>query len=157
MLILSIMFSPLLRRIFSHRSVIYLGSISFPLYLLHGTWIRLFLTWALYQFLPQFSFLGVIEYRPNEDEDVRVYLACNSIICKLVVAVVFCIWMASLLAFAKFWKDYVDILGLHSSRWAEDVVLGKKVVLDLESFPAVRNEWHSSQKTAFTRDTEKLS
>ena len=158
MLIVSIMFSPLLRRLLSHPSVVYLGSISFPLYLLHGTWIRLFLTWILYQFLPRFSFLHVIEYRPGFDQDIQVFMACPSIICKFVVAVVFCFWLASLLLFCRIWKQYVDVLGVQCSRWAEDVVLGKRGLIENISFsrPQVRGDWLLSGKTLLMRDTEKV-
>lgn len=45
---LSVIFSPHLRRILSHRYLLWLGKISFPLYLLHGTFMRSLLAWVLY-------------------------------------------------------------------------------------------------------------
>lgn len=45
---LSIIFSPHLRRILSHPTLLWLGKVSFPLYLLHGTFMRSLLAWVLY-------------------------------------------------------------------------------------------------------------
>ena len=46
--VVSIMFSPELQRLFSHPLMVWLGSISFPIYLLHGCIIRTFMIWLLY-------------------------------------------------------------------------------------------------------------
>ena len=53
-MILSILYSPLLRSLLSRRIPVFLGSISFSLYLLHGTFIRLPLTWWLFKFLARY-------------------------------------------------------------------------------------------------------
>ena len=47
LLVLTIICSPHLRRALSHRWLLWLGKISFPLYLLHGTYIRTVLAWLL--------------------------------------------------------------------------------------------------------------
>jgi peptidoglycan/LPS O-acetylase OafA/YrhL len=44
----SVFFSPDLRRLFSQPSLTWLGSISFPLYLLHGTLMRTLLAWMAF-------------------------------------------------------------------------------------------------------------
>jgi len=43
-------------------------------------------------------------------------------------SLIFLSWLASLLAFSKFWKEYVDVLGIQFSRWSEEFALGKKNV-----------------------------
>jgi hypothetical protein len=157
MLLLAIMYSPFLKKFLSQRIFVYLGGISFPLYLLHGTWIRIFLTWALYRFLPQFRSLNVAEFLVDVDGETYVWMICDSITCKFVVAVVWCIWLSSLLAFCRIWKEYVDILGVQLSQWAEAVVLGKKPLIDLTAWPEFRNDWLMSRKSSMNRDTEKVS
>ena len=47
LLITTIICSPHLRRALSHRWLLWLGKISFPLYLLHGPFIRTVLAWLL--------------------------------------------------------------------------------------------------------------
>ena len=47
LLIMTIICSPHLRRALSHKWLLWLGKISFPLYLLHGTFIRTVLAWLL--------------------------------------------------------------------------------------------------------------
>src|SRR5438552_9182706 len=52
-LIFSILFSATLQRFLSHRYFVFLGNISFPLYLIHGTFIRIPLQWAVIWMLPR--------------------------------------------------------------------------------------------------------
>lgn len=49
LLSLTIVMSPHLRRALSHRYFLWLGKISFPLYLLHGSFMRSFMAWLLFQ------------------------------------------------------------------------------------------------------------
>jgi len=62
-----------------------------------------------------------------EDEEVIIW-ACESAGCRFVVAVSLVVWLAGLLVSCKIWQRYVDVLGIRVSRWAEDVVLGKREV-----------------------------
>ena len=48
LLIFTAVLSPHLRRILSHRYFLWLGKISFPLYLLHGTMMRTVLAWLMF-------------------------------------------------------------------------------------------------------------
>ena len=48
LLTFTIVMSPHLRRGLSHRSFLWLGKISFPLYLLHGSFMRSILSWLLF-------------------------------------------------------------------------------------------------------------
>jgi len=132
MLILAILYSPQLRKFLSIPLFVHLGGLSFPLYLLHGTFIRIPLTWAILRFLTQFPSLRVIEYFSGEDGEVWLSILCDNFTCKFLCTVIFCVWFASLLAFCKIWKDHVDIYGVKISKWAEDVVLGKKSIMRTE-------------------------
>jgi hypothetical protein len=105
-----------------------LGSISFPLYLLHGTFIRLPLAYALFQILPRFPSLDIIGIVPDWDDINVIIFHCRSFKCQFTVGVIWIIWLIALLAFCKLWKEYVDILGVQFSRYAEEVALGKREV-----------------------------
>ena len=48
LLCFTIVMSPQLRRVLSHRVFLWLGKISFPLYLLHGSFMRSILAWLLF-------------------------------------------------------------------------------------------------------------
>ena len=48
LLCFTIIMSPQLRRVLSHRVFLWLGKISFPLYLLHGSFMRSILAWLLF-------------------------------------------------------------------------------------------------------------
>ena len=65
LLIVTIICSPHLRRALSHRWLQWLGKISFPLYLLHGPFIRTVLAWLLFakQSLTQLQEDGMIYLR----------------------------------------------------------------------------------------------
>ena len=58
LLCLSILFSPPLKRLFSQRYLLWLGSVSYPIYLLHGPMMRSVLSWitfALISMNPEFA------------------------------------------------------------------------------------------------------
>ena len=48
LLCFAIIMSPHLRKLLSRRPLVWLGKISFPLYLLHGTFMRTILAWLLF-------------------------------------------------------------------------------------------------------------
>ena len=121
-LIISILNSPALRYFLSRRPFVFLGSISFPLYLLHGTFIRTFLQWAVVLVLPHLS-SRALEVRDDECE-----LLCDSLQCKVMASMIYAVWLVLLLAFCRVWKEYVDVLGIQFSRWAEKVILGEKQI-----------------------------
>jgi len=127
-LIFAILFSPRIRRFLSNSIFVFLGSISFPLYLLHGTFIRLPLAFAFFEILPYLPFLNILEFSQDSRGDPIIIMSCTSTGCRATSCVIFFIWLVGLLAFCRFWKSKVDILGVHFSRWAEDVVLGKREV-----------------------------
>ena len=132
-ILLSVLYSPLLRSLFSRRIPVFLGSISYGMYLLHGTFIRLPLAWLLFKFLPQYRSLEVIHIVPRweDDDEEIIILGCHSIGCKLVVGITVLLWFMALLATCKRWKKHVDVLGIRFSRWMEEIVLGKKELPDM--------------------------
>lgn len=125
-MILSILYSPLLRSLLSRRIPVFLGSISFSLYLLHGTFIRLPLTWVVFKFLPRYPSLQVIYIAMGWDDEEVIIWGCERAWCKFVVGMTLVVWFMALLASCKIWQKYVDVLGIRFSRWVEDIVLRKK-------------------------------
>jgi hypothetical protein len=113
---------------------VFLGSVSFPVYLLHGTFIRIFLTWALFQFLPALPFLDILYETTAENGDEIVEARFDSVGCRLCALVVVVIWFAFLLTFARLWKSKVDVWAMHVSKYTEDIVTGKREV-ELPKFP----------------------
>ena len=112
LLILSIHFSHFLRKGFSHRPLLFLGSISFPLYLLHGVMMRTVLSWIIYGLLPH-QWL-----KTNEDEQFV----------RNVQGLVFILWMGLLIFVATIWRDLVDRGSVNFARWISDVSTRKKVL-----------------------------
>ena len=124
LLIFSVLFSTPLRHFLSRSCFVLLGSISFPLYLLHGTFIRIPLQWAVIWLLPRIA-PDALEYYWEDYEVVE--LKCELYACKFIASIIFIVWFSLLLAFCKFWKDHVDVLGISISRWAEEVSARKSV------------------------------
>jgi peptidoglycan/LPS O-acetylase OafA/YrhL len=108
-LIFSIHFSPRLRRIFSYHHAVFFGSISFPVYLIHSFFMRTVLVWIIHGFIPQT--LGFMTY---------VYNAIGMIV-----------WMALLIRVSMFWRDRIDGWCAVFTEWIEDVMLGKKSLMEL--------------------------
>ena len=127
-MILSILFSPTFRRILSNPAFVFLGSMSFPLYLLHGTFIRLFLAWSLFQLVPRLPFLNIVETVTFKNGQEVLVMQCAGPACRFSALIVFTAWFAGLLLFCRIWKNRVDILGVHFSKWAEDIVMGKRQI-----------------------------
>jgi hypothetical protein len=50
-------------------------------------------------------------------------------------SLIFLTWLALLLAFSKFWKEHVDVLGIRFSRWSEEFALGKKNI-EIRFYPS---------------------
>jgi hypothetical protein len=124
--ILSIMFSPSLKRFFSHPIFVFFGGISFPLYLLHGTFIRIPLAWAIFKLLPSLPWLAVLGQSQETNESKIIRHECTSVTCVSSALLIWLIWFAALVLFCRFWKNRVDIYGVSFSRWGEDVVMGKR-------------------------------
>jgi hypothetical protein len=143
-MILSILYSSQLRHFFSLRPFLFLGSLSFPLYLLHGTFIRLVLQWTLLRFLPQ-HIPGMVRYYKDWYDDDVVNLDCSTFTPKLVVGITYVIWWILLFLACLIWKRHVDVLGVTFSKFAEDTVLGKRKMEWEMSFdvPRFSGNWQS--------------
>lgn len=126
--ILSVQFSPNLKRFFSYRAFVFLGSISFPLYLLHGTFIRLPLAWSLFSLIPSLPFLNVLEYTKDSHGDPVIIMECTGFGCKFTATVIFLVWFTVLMMCCRIWKSKVDIIGVHVSKYMEELVTGKRNV-----------------------------
>ena len=122
------MFSPSLKRFFSNPKFVYVGSISFPLYLIHGTFIRLPLAWGFFRLLPSLPWLHILQETNDAKGEPVILMECNSFGCISTAAVMYVLWFMVLLMFCRFWKARIDIHGITFSKWAEDVFTGKRQV-----------------------------
>ena len=105
-LIFSILFSPFLRRFLSRQYFVwkyFISSLSSPrnifeLLSVGDNQCILLAPDALYHYW--------------DDESHSVELRCDQLRCQFMASLIFLPWLASLLAFSKFWKEYVDVLGV---------------------------------------------
>ena len=102
----------------------FLGSISFPLFLLHGIFIRLPLQWAVIHILPRLASDAVDRFEIEGVDKEGVELMCHSWSCKFAAAIVFSVWFAMLLGGCLLWKKYVDTFAIWCSRRAEEILMG---------------------------------
>jgi hypothetical protein len=152
------MFSPTLRRFFSNPKFVYLGSISYPLYLLHGTFIRLPLAWAFFRLLPSLPWLDILEETKDAKGEPIILMECNTFGCISTASIMYILWLAILLAFCRFWKNRIDIYGITLSRWGEDVVTGKRQVSAYWIPPLIgRSLWRVNERFNGQQDSEKGS
>jgi len=119
LLIFCIHFSPTLRSIFAHPHFVFLGSISFGMYLIHGFLMRSTLAWIMYGLLPEPDGAGS---RVNSDVHRLTWDVIDSII--------FMLWMIPLIYLSKLWRDYVDPMCIKFALVAEEVFLGKRALLE---------------------------
>jgi peptidoglycan/LPS O-acetylase OafA/YrhL len=127
-LLFAIHFSPGLRRLFSHPIAVFYGSISFPLYLIHGFLMRSVLVWVVFGLLPP------------APEGTGWYIWA------LLRLVAFVSWFAFITYLSMLWRDRVDKISMHAAQWSEEYMLGKNSFVDL--FGAVGQ---------FTQKAESLS
>ena len=157
-IILSIMFSPGLKRFFSNPNLVYVGSISFPLYLLHGNFIRLPLAWSFFRLLPALPWLDVLTETEDPNGEPVILMECNSFGCISTAAVMYILWFAMLLTFCRFWKHRIDIYGVTFSKWGEDVFTGKRQISDSWIPPRIgRGLWRVNAKLNGRGISEKAS
>ena len=104
----------------------FLGSISFPLYLIHGIFIRLPLQWALIHILPRLASDAVERFEIYGAGKEGVELMCQPWSCKFAATIVFSVWFAMLLGGCLLWKKYVDTFAIWCSRRAEEILMGKR-------------------------------
>jgi len=110
------------------------------MFLLHGTFIRFPLCWALYRFLDSFKSLHVFDFVEDsydQHKTMRLFY-CQSFLCKLSVAWIYVVWFGLLLVCATLWHKYMDGLGIRMSTWAEAVMKGE---MKMEFAP---KRWHQT-------------
>jgi hypothetical protein len=122
-IVIAIMFSPQLQKFLTHPFFISLGEISFPLYLLHGTFIRGPLAYAYFVILPWLHYLTP----PVGIEGAGYYvMECYSLACVSTAVVMYITWIMGLVLFCQIWLMNVDVPGVRFSAWCEQVATGKK-------------------------------
>ena len=93
----AIVLSPSLQRMLSHRFLVWLGNISFPLYLLQGSLIRSLLAWLLWGF---------------QSTDPQAW------VCFLAIAVFFVV----LGGLSHYWNIWIEPWFAHATRKAEEAM-----------------------------------
>lgn len=118
-LIIAIMISPHARRLLSRKPLIWLGKVSFPIYLLHGTFMRSLLAW--FTFAGQTPQPFEIPTPEGESYSVHRYPQPGSFRILLSIAVS----MGCMLAAAHYWTKNVEPVFGHITKSAEDIMFGK--------------------------------
>lgn len=104
---------------------VFLGTISIPLSLLHGIFIRLPLQWAVIHVLPRLASDAVHRYDVYSGTEA-VELRCHSWRCKFATTIIFIVWFSMMLVGCLLWKRYVDTFAICCSRRAEEILMGKQ-------------------------------
>lgn len=114
LLTFTIVMSPHLRRFLSHRWFLFLGKISFPLYLLHGSFMRSILSWLL------FSRQELTQMEENGSAVMRYPLPGIS-----TFIIVMPVFMVILLTATHFWAIKVEPWFGVITKSAENLMFGK--------------------------------
>jgi hypothetical protein len=128
-LILAILLSPHLRHMLSHRYLVFLGGISYGLYLLHATLMRSLLATVIFS-LPRRTEQRVVIVNEREEQ-----LRIDTVITEvsqgwgIVRAMAFGGWFVGLIYLAHVWRRKVDGLSLVMAKWLEEVASGRKALL----------------------------
>lgn len=124
MLIFALHFSATLRLVFSHPYVVFLGSISFPFYLIHSMLIRSILVWVIYGFIPD---SGGLVARPSDDNES---LVPKSSFWTFITVLVFPTWLAMVIYLSTLWRDHLDGYFVKFSQFIEEILVGKKTLFE---------------------------
>ena len=119
LLIAAVVLSSTLQHILSHPTLLWLGTLSFPVYLLHGPLLRSLLNWML------FAFTQPIWYEEKNEDDVvvRIYPRLpNPPLWKFILAIP--IFFAVVLYSSKLWVLHVEPWCAQVTKWAEDTICG---------------------------------
>lgn len=117
-LLTGVILSESLQQFFSHPAFLYLGTHSFPIYLIHGPLLRSFLNWILYLFVA-----------PEWYEDIEDYVVIRTWArypippaWKFVIALP--IFFIVLLWLAQLWTAKIEPQCGRLTKWLEDTVCG---------------------------------
>lgn len=102
MLSLSILYSPSMRRALSHRWLLWIGGLSFPLYLLHGPLIRSLMTYMVF-LIPSFMFTPDLLRNGSPDPNSLIPIPNTLVLC-----VIMPVFFAILLVVSKLWAIHVE-------------------------------------------------
>lgn len=120
--IFAIHFSPLLRHFLSYPFFVFLGSISFGMYLIHGFLLRSTLVWIIYGILPETeSWVRRVGGNGQQLSQQRFQLIWD-----IINTIIFVLWMIPLVYLSKMWRDRVDPVCIKFAQWGEEVLLGKR-------------------------------
>jgi hypothetical protein len=119
LLITAVVLSSTLQHILSHPTLLWLGTLSFPVYLLHGPLLRSFLNWML------FAFTQPIWHEEKNEDDVIVGIYPRLPIpplWKFVLTIP--IFFAVVLYSSKLWVLHVEPWCAQVTKRAEDTICG---------------------------------
>lgn len=121
LLITATVLSSTLQRILSHPALLRLGTMSFPIYLLHGPLLRSFLNWML------FAFTQPVWYEGRSEEDVVVSIYARLPIpslWKFILTIP--IFFAVVLYSSKLWVIHIEPRCAQVTKWVEDTICGNR-------------------------------
>jgi hypothetical protein len=113
-------FSPFLRKIFSYPICVFLGSISFPMYLIHSMLMRSVLAWVIYGFIPE---SGGLARRLSDWDDPAPQ---KSLFWTMITAFTYASWGLLLVYLSVLWRDKLDGHFVKIAAMAEEIMLGKR-------------------------------
>lgn len=102
MLSAAILYSPSMRRALSHRWLLWIGGLSFPLYLLHGPLIRSLMTYMVF-LIPSFTFTPDLLANGNPDPNALIP-APNAFVLWVTVPV----FLVITIVLSKLWAVHVE-------------------------------------------------
>ena len=118
-LIIGIIISPHARRLLSRKPLLWLGKVSFPIYLLHGTFMRSLLAW--FTFAGQTPAPFEIPAGDGETTTIHRYPQPSNFRIMLSIAVS----MGCMLVAAHYWAKNVEPVFGKITKKAEDIMFGK--------------------------------
>lgn len=118
LLCLTVVLSPHLRRVLSHPYLLWLGKVSFPLYLLHGSFMRSILSWLL------FARQDLMEFEEREGDQTSIVMKypLPGYPTFIVVAPLF---FVTLFSVTHVWAMKVEPQFAIITKKAEDLMFGK--------------------------------
>jgi hypothetical protein len=94
------------------------------MYLIHSFMMRSLLAWVVYGLIPDST--GLVG-RVSDYEEDRVP---KSILWSMVTAITMASWLALVMYLSVLWRDRLDPLFGTAAQWVENVMLGKKSLLE---------------------------